>query len=197
MYTFGSYSKIFFLIHFSGWVSWVGLWSQLNILMFFFFLFIYWTKLISLKKNHVGFLFYWFFLRGFGATMGRKFWFLWMPTMKDLCNLCLLESMLNSWFVNKLFDLFLFCKQTAEEQRLHLRSSMYDVAFLIWFTAFVCLFFEQLNFANFYMIFFVHNSHRIVPPYHKILHNYWLLVLLCILVFTKCNGREIFLQKAN
>jgi len=128
--------------------------------------------------------------------MGRKFWFLWMPTMKDLCNLCMLESMLNSWFVNKLFwfVLFLFCKQTAEEQRLHLRSSMYDVAFLIWFTAFVCFLNSWiLPISTWFFLFII--VIELYPPYRKILHDYWPAGIVMYLVFTKCNGRDFFYKR--
>ena len=171
--------RFFFLIYFSGWVSWVGLWSQLNILMFFFFLFIYWTKLISLKKNHVGFLFYWFFFAGFGATMGRKFWFLWMPTMKDLCNLCLLESYAQQLICKQTFC-FVFCFVNKQLKSSDCISAAACMMWLFWFGLQLLFVFWTVEFCQFLHDFFVHNSHRIVPPYHKILHNYWLLVLLCI-----------------
>ena len=153
-----------------------------------FFLFIYWTKLISFEKKIMWvFCFTDFFLRGFGATMGRKFWFLWMPTMKDLCNLCLLESMLNSWFVNKLF-----CFVNKQLKSSDCISAAACMMWLFWFGLQLLFVFWTVEFCQFLHDFFVHNSHRIVPPYHKILHDYWLLVLLCILVFTKCNGRDFF-----
>ena len=91
------------------------------------------------------------------------------------------------------FVLFLFCKQTAEEQRLHLRSSMYDVAFLIWFTAFVCFVFWTVEFCQ-----FLHDFFLFIIVIELYLHTIKSCIITgcwycyVFLVFTKCNGRDFF-----
>ena len=88
--------------------------------------------------------------------------------------------------------LFCFCFVNKQLKSSDCISAAACMMWLFWFGLQLLFVFWTVEFCQFLHDFFVHNSHRIVPPYHKILHNYWLLVLLCILVFTKCNGRDFF-----